>query len=92
MSKKVEKRRRMKEQRGEGGDAKWLLTLLRSDYLGGEEGGRCSMFCVFELGQSVYAAPSVVGCTQSALQHKHLPLMNDPLQNNKGVASLKRRR
>lgn len=39
----------------------------------------------------VYAAPSVVGCTQSALQHKHLPLMNNPLPNNKGVASLKPR-
>lgn len=31
----------MKEQRGEGGDAKWLLTLPRRDYPDGEEGGRC---------------------------------------------------
>lgn len=41
--------------------------------------------------KSVCAAASVVGCTESALQHKHFPLMNNPLPNNKGVASLKRR-
>lgn len=71
----------MKEQRGEGGDAKWLLTLPRRDYPDGGGGGD----------KSVCAAASVVGCTESALQHKHFPLMNNPLPNNKGVASLKRR-
>lgn len=76
----------MKEQRGEEGDAKWL----HPDYLGGEEGGGAAFFSRGR-DTSVSAAPSAVGCTQSALQHKHLPLMNNPLPNNKGVASLKRR-
>lgn len=64
----------MKRRGGEGGDVMWLVTLVYGDYLvRAAAAGPCFSGVGAGRDKTVCAAPSVVCCTECALQHKHFP-------------------